>query len=50
MEERRHYVNTGFENGSAARKLQPQWEQEEVRRPRKIEQPEINKKKKQTIQ
>ena len=41
MEERRRYVNTGYENGSAARKLQPQWEQEEIKRPRKVEQPEI---------
>ncbi len=43
MEEKRRY-NTGYENGSAARKLQPQWEQEEVRRPRRVEQPEIQPK------
>ncbi len=43
MEERRRY-NTGYENGSAARKLQPQWEQEEIRRPRRVEQPEAQPK------
>ena len=44
MQERRYYTNMGYENGSAARKLQPQWEQEEVRRPRRVEQPEIQPK------
>lgn len=37
MEQRRRYT-AGYENGSAVRKLQPQWEQEEVRRPRPVEQ------------
>lgn len=40
MEEKRRY-SMGFENGSAARKLQPQWEEETVRRPRQVEQPEV---------
>lgn len=44
MEERRHYTNIGFENGSAVRKTEPQWEQEEVRRPREVERPEIQPK------
>ena len=44
MQERRHYNNIGYENGSAARQLQPQWEQEEIRRPRRVEQPEIQPK------
>ena len=44
MEDRRRYINTGYENGSAARKLQPQWEQEEIRRPRRVEQPEVQPK------
>jgi len=44
MQERRYYSNTGYENGSAARQIQPQWEQEEVRRPRRVEQPEIQPK------
>ncbi len=43
MEERKRYT-TGYENGSAARQLKPQWEQEEIRRPRRVEQPEIQKK------
>lgn len=43
MEERRYYA-AEYENGSAVRKLQPQWEQEEVRRPRKAEQQEIQPK------
>ena len=38
MEQRRNY-HTAYENGSAVRKIQPQWEQEEVRRPRRVEQP-----------
>ena len=42
MENRRTY--TGYEYGSAARKLQPQWEQEEVRRPQRVEQPEVQPK------
>ena len=44
MEERRRYHIAGYENGSAARKLNPQWEQEEVRRPRRMEQPEVQPK------
>lgn len=40
MEEKRRYSTTGYENGSAARNLQPQWEQEEIRRPRRVELPE----------
>ena len=40
MEERRRYSTIGYENGSAVRKLQPQWEQEEIRRPRRVELPE----------
>jgi len=44
MEERRRYANIGYENGSAVRKMEPQWEQEEVRRPRKVEQPELQPK------
>lgn len=43
MEEKKYYA-LAYENGSAARKLQPQWEQEEVRRPRKVEQPELQPK------
>ena len=43
MEDRIRY-NIGYENGSAARKLQPQWEQEEIRRPRRVEQPEVQPK------
>lgn len=43
MEDRRKYM-TGYENGSAVRKLQPQWEQEEVRRPRRVEQPDAQPK------
>ena len=43
MEDRRRY-SIGYENGSAARKLQPQWEQEEIRRPRRVEQPEVQPK------
>lgn len=39
MEERRYNI-AEYENGSAVRKLQPQWEQEEIRRPRKVEQQE----------
>lgn len=39
MEQRRIY-SVGYENGSAARKLQPQRMPEEVRRPRPVEQPE----------
>ena len=39
MEQRRRY-NTTYENGSAVRKMQPQWEQEEVRRPRPVERKE----------
>ncbi len=42
MEKRRY--SSGYENGSAVRKLQPQWEQEEVRRPRRVEQPEVQPK------
>ncbi len=44
MEERRYYTNAGYENGSAARKLQPQWEQEEIRGPRRVEQPQAQPK------
>jgi len=44
MEEKRRYNNIGYEYGSAVRQLQPQWEQEEVRRPRKVEQPEVQPK------
>ncbi len=43
MENKRYYT-TGYENGSAARKIQPEWQQEEVRRPRKLEQPELQPK------
>lgn len=43
MEEKKRY-SMGFENGSAARQLQPQWEEEVVRRPRKVEQPELQPK------
>lgn len=43
MEDRKIYT-AGYEYGTAVRKLQPQWEQEEVRRPRKVEQPEIQPK------
>jgi len=44
MEDRRRYNSIGYENGSAARKLAPQWEQEEIRRPRRVEQPEVQPK------
>ena len=44
MEERRRYINTGYENGSAARKLNSQWEQEEIRGPRRVQQPEVQPK------
>lgn len=43
MEQNRQFL-TSFENGAAVRKLQPQWEQEEVRRPRPVEQPEVQPK------
>ena len=43
MEDRRRYVTT-YENGSAARQLQPQWEQEEIRRPQRVEQQEVQPK------
>lgn len=43
MEERKRYT-AGYEYGSAVRKIQPQWEQEEVRRPRKVEQAEAQPK------
>lgn len=43
MEERRRYT-VGYETGSAVRKIQPQWEQEEIRRPRKVEQQETQPK------
>lgn len=39
MEQRRRY-SAVYENGSAVRKIEPQWEQEEVRRPRTVERPE----------
>lgn len=44
MEERRRYSMTEYENGSAARKLQPQWEQEEIRGPRRMAEPEVQPK------
>ncbi|MBO5352014.1 MAG: septum formation initiator family protein [Lachnospiraceae bacterium] len=42
MEQRKYQYMADYENGSAVRKLQPQWEpeQEEVRRPRRLEQPQ----------
>lgn len=40
MKERQSYMNNYYEYGSAARQLQPQWEQEEVRRQRPVEHPE----------
>ena len=43
MEDRRRYM-AAYENGSAARQLQPQWEQEETRRPRRVEQQELQPK------
>ena len=43
MEDRKRYA-IGYENGSAVRKIQPQWEQEEIRRPRKVEQREVQPK------
>lgn len=43
MEERKRYA-AGYENGAAVRKLEPQWEQEEVRRPRPVEQPDVQPK------
>ena len=43
MEERKRYT-MNYEYGSAVRKIEPQWEQEEVRRPRKVEQPEVQPK------
>jgi len=43
MEEKRRYTK-GYEYGSAVRKIQPQWETEEVRRPYRVEQPEVQKK------
>lgn len=45
MEDKRRYnYMAEYENGSVARKLAPQWEQEEIRRPRKVEQPEVQPK------
>lgn len=45
MEKRRNnFYTAGYENGSAVRKIQPQWEQEEVRRPRPVEQPDAQPK------
>ena len=43
MEDRKRYM-TSYEYGSAARQLQPQWEQEEVRRPSREEQPQVQPK------
>ena len=43
MEQRKPY-NTGYENGSAVRKMQTQWEQEEIRRPYRVENPETEPK------
>lgn len=44
MENRRSIYTAGYENGSAVRKIQPQWEQEEVRRPKKVELPDAKPK------
>jgi len=43
MEDRRRYM-TGYEYGSAARQLELPLEQEEVRRPRRVEQQEVQPK------
>ena len=43
MEHRRRYV-TSYENGSAARKLQPQWETQEIKRPQRTEKQEAQPK------
>lgn len=43
MEEKKRYL-TGFENGSAARQLAPRREPEEIKLPRRVEQPEIQPK------
>ena len=40
MEQRKYQYYSGYENGSAARKLQPQQMPEEISRPRRAEQPE----------
>lgn len=42
MEDRKKMI--GYEYGSAARQLQTPWEQEEVRGPRRVEQPEAQPK------
>ena len=43
MEDRRRYM-TSYENGSAARKLQPQWETQEIKHPQRAEQQEAQPK------
>lgn len=43
MEEKKRY-SMGFEQGSAARELWPQWEEETVSRPKRVEQPELKPK------
>jgi len=43
MEQRTRY-NTSYENGSAVRNIQTQWEQEEIRRPYRVEKPEAEPK------
>ena len=44
MEDRRRYMTIGYETGSAARQLQPQWEQEENRGPKRVQQQEVQPK------
>ena len=44
MEQRKYQYMAGYENGSAVRKLEPQWEQEEVKQPRRVEQPDATPK------
>jgi len=43
MEERRRYT-AGYEYGSAVKQIEPQWEQEEVRRPRRVQKQELQPK------
>lgn len=44
MEERKYTYMAGYENGSAVRKLRPEWEQQETRRPQIVERPQTQPK------
>lgn len=44
MGQKKYRYTSEYMTGSAARKLQPQWEEREVSKPRVVEQPEIKRK------